>query len=177
MKLFIAIELPKPMKKEISSALKELKIKSTGGRFVAENNLHITLHYIGESSDLSGAVSAMRQASQGIRPFILRPESYDFFEKSGHKTSFVTVGGQLSELEILHETLEAALCDNGFSRDYKRFVPHITLGRNVWHDEMTSMEMRNFVFRTEMSVQGITLFESCKENGKTLYLPLHREKF
>ena len=80
MKLFIAIELPKPMKKEISSALKELKIKSTGGRFVAEDNLHITLHYIGESSDLSGAVSAMRQASQGIRPFILRPESYDFFE-------------------------------------------------------------------------------------------------
>ncbi len=177
MKLFIAIELPKSMKREISGAIKELKIKSTGGRFVNEENLHITLHYIGESSDLAGAVEAIKKAAQGIRPFILRPSKYDFFDKSGRKTSFIAVEGQISELTILHESLECALADNGFSREYKRFIPHITLGRNVEHDELTMIEMRDIKFRTEMSVQGITLFESAKENGRTVYLPLHREKF
>ena len=66
MRLFIAIELPKPMKREISLAAKELRIKSTGGKFVNEDDLHITLHFIGESSDLVGAVNAMKKASQGI---------------------------------------------------------------------------------------------------------------
>lgn len=177
MKLFIAIELSKAMRKEIFSLLKELKIRSTGGRFVSEDNLHITLHYIGESNDLSGAVDAMQKAAQGIRPFILRADGYDFFDKKGYKTSFLKVAGQLSELEILHETLESALSDNGFSREYKKFVPHITLGRNVEHDEITSFELNNTAIKSEICVQHITLFESCKENGKIIYNPLHREKF
>lgn len=177
MKLFIAIELPKPMKKEISQTLKELKIRSTGGRFVNSENLHITLHYIGESSNLVGAVRSMKHAAQGIRPFALRPCGYDFFEKSGHKTSFISVDGQLRELFILKESLECALADNGFAREYKRFLPHITLGRNIEHDELTTAEMQSFKFNSEMSVQGIALFESAKENGKTVYLPIHREYF
>lgn len=177
MKLFIAIELPKPMKREISKALNELKLRSTGGRFVKNENLHITLHYIGESNDLMGAVEAMKRAAQGIRPFALRPSGYDFFEKSGHKTSFIAVDGQLNELGILRESLECALSDNGFAREYKRFIPHITLGRNVEHDELTTIEMQAISFNSEMLVQEITLFESTKENGKIVYVPLHRERF
>lgn len=56
MRLFIAVELPKAVRNEVGAALKELKMLSSGGRFVQENNLHITLHFIGESNDLAGAV-------------------------------------------------------------------------------------------------------------------------
>lgn len=177
MKLFIAIELLKPMKREVSKALQELKLRSTGGRFVKDENLHITLHYIGESSNLMGAVEAMKRAAQGIRPFALCPSRYDFFEKSGHKTSFIAVDGQLKELGILRESLECALSDNGFAREYKRFIPHITLGRNVEHDELTTIEMQSIKFNSQMLVQEMTLFESNKENGKIVYIPLHRERF
>ena len=52
MRLFIAVELPKAVRNEVGAALKELKMLSSGGRFVQENNLHITLHFIGESNDL-----------------------------------------------------------------------------------------------------------------------------
>ena len=56
MRLFIAVELPKAVRNEVGAALKELKMLSSGGRFVQENNLHITLHFIGESNELAGAV-------------------------------------------------------------------------------------------------------------------------
>lgn len=177
MRLFIAIELPKVMRSELSSALRELKSKSSGGRFVPENNMHITLHFIGESDDLVGAVDSIKAACCGIRPFELHPEKYGCFDKGGRKTSFISVGGKLDELNVLREMLESALADNGFSRDYHRFVPHITLGRNVEHDELVTAEMEQLSFKTSMTVFGITLFESTRDKGRMIYTPLHREKF
>ena len=177
MRLFIAIELPKAMRSELSAALRELRSRSSGGRFVPEENMHITLHFIGESNDLVGAVNAIKSACAGIRPFELYPEKYGYFEKGDRKTSFISVGGKLDELSVLRELLESALSDNGFARDYHRFVPHITLGRNVEHDELVGMEMQEIVFKTRMTVSGITLFESEREKGRMIYTPLHREKF
>ena len=43
MRLFIAVELPKAVRNEVGAALKELKMLSSGGRFVQENNLQIAL--------------------------------------------------------------------------------------------------------------------------------------
>ena len=179
MRLFIAIELPKTMRSELSAALRELRSRSSGGKFVPEDNMHITLHFIGESGDLVGAVNAVKSACAGIRPFELHPVSYGCFEKGEkeRKTSFISVGGNLDELFVLHETLESALSDNGFSRDYHRFVPHITLGRNVEHDALVTAEMQQLTFKTSMTVSSVTLFESTREKGRMIYTPLHRERF
>lgn len=176
MRLFIAIELPKTVRSELSKALRELRSRSSGGRFSPEDDLHITLHFIGESDDLFGAVNSVKAACAGIRPFLLKPDGYGFFEKGERKTSFITVGGELDELNMLREKLESALSDNGFARDYHRFVPHITLGRNVEHDELVSMEMNEIGFKNSFTVTGVTLFESVREKGRMVYNPLHREK-
>ena len=77
---------------------------------------------------------------------------------------------------MLREKLESALSDNGFARDYHKFTPHITLGRNVEHDELVSAEMMDISFNSSMTVSSITLFESVREKGKMIYNPLHREK-
>ena len=62
MRLFIAVELPKAVRNEVGAALKELKMLSSGGRFVQENNLHITLHFIGERSCRRGESNAICRA-------------------------------------------------------------------------------------------------------------------
>ena len=66
MRLFIAIDLPRSFKAEVTRIQKELKQLSCGGRFVPANNFHITLHFIGESRDLQGAVAAMHEAAQPV---------------------------------------------------------------------------------------------------------------
>ncbi len=177
MRLFIAIELPRSFKQELARVQKEVKQMSCGGRFVPQENFHVTLHFIGESNDLAGAVAAMREAVRGIRTFTLHLGKYDGFDKNGSKTSFLAVKGELDELERLYESLQCALYDNGFSRERKRFRPHITLGRNVEHDELVTAELQRLSPNASMTVQGITLFESARQDGKVVYNPLHRERF
>lgn len=177
MRLFIAIELPRSFKQELARVQKEVKQMSCSGRFVPQENFHVTLHFIGESNDLAGAVAAMREAVRGIRTFTLHLGKYDCFDKNGSKTSFLAVKGELDELERLYESLQCALYDNGFSRERKRFRPHITLGRNVEHDELVTAELQRLSPNASMTVQGITLFESARQDGKVVYNPLHRERF
>ena len=83
----------------------------------------------------------------------------------------------LDELERLYESLQCALYDNGFSRERKRFRPHITLGRNVEHDELVMGELQQLAPNASMTVQAITLFESVRQEGKVVYRALHRERF
>ena len=176
MRLFIAIDLPRSFKAEVSRVQKELKQLSCGGRFVPGASFHITLHFIGESNDLAGAVKAMQSAVRGIRPFELHPAGFSSFERSGSRTAFIKVGGNTGELAILHESLQTALADNGFAREYRRFVPHITLGRSVEFDELVYAQLQETEFKTSFTASEITLFESVKEKGKLVYNPLHREK-
>lgn len=177
MRLFIAIELPRSFKQELARVQKEVKQVSCGGRFVPQENFHITLHFIGESNDLAGAVDAMHEAVRGIHTFTLHLGKYDCFDRNGSKTSFLAVKGELDELERLYESLQCALYDNGFSRERKRFRPHITLGRNVEHDELVTGELQQLSPNASMTVQAITLFESVRQEGKVVYRALHRERF
>ena len=117
------------------------------------------------------------EAVRGIRTFTLHLGKYDCFDKNGSKTSFLAVKGELDELERLYESLQCALYDNGFSRERKRFRPHITLGRNVEHDELVTGELQQLSPNASMTVQAITLFESVRQEGKVVYRALHRERF
>jgi 2'-5' RNA ligase len=178
MRLFIAIELPKSFKREVTLVQTRLKTLSATGRYVQTNNFHITLHFIGESDDLTGAVDAMREAARGIRPFELHLGRYGSFEKNGSRTSYLSVAGELEELRALYESLQSALYDQGFSRNMKQFTPHITLGRSVVHDELVDAEIKGYAPNASMQVGGIVLFESTRDNNnKTVYAPLHRQSF
>lgn len=179
MRLFIAIELSNGMRKELAALSKAVRERACGGRFVSPENFHITLHFIGESEDLAGAAEAMREACRGIRPFTLSLGRYGFFEKASRdkRTALTLVEGDLDELGVLRETLEAALEDRGFPGEKRKFIPHITIGRNVEQDELAEMELSGMELRSSMTVTGITLFESTREKGKVVYSPLHRESF
>ncbi len=177
MRMFIAIDLPKSFKQEVSRISRQVKVLSCSGRFVPEDAYHLTLHFIGESEDLMGAVAAMRQAAQGIRPFTLHLGKYTSFARGTSRTSVLEVKGQLEELRALHESLESALYERGFPREMKRFTPHITLGRAVEHDELAEAELKALSPNASMTVFGITLFESTRIEGRIVYRALHKEVF
>ncbi len=179
MRLFIAIPLPKSFKKEVSSVQRELRSLSTAGRFVPGGNFHITLHFIGESDDLRAAAAAMHEAARGIRPFNLHLAGYDSFSKKDgeSRTAVLKVGGELGELNALYESLESALFDQGFSREHKRFVPHITLGRNVQYAPENEEKLRTLNMNASLCAQSIVLYESIRERDGMVYLPVHTEKF
>lgn len=176
MRLFIAIDLPVQMKRTLLGLQNALKA-SAKGRMVPLENFHITLHFIGESDALSDAVSAMRAAIRGIKPFNLHLGGYDTFQRADSVTSIVRIGGDLRELGLLYESLQSAMYDHGFSREYKRFSPHITLGRNVtYNSDEAEEKLYATKLNASMQVREITLFESRRTPHGMQYIPLHREK-
>ncbi len=177
MRLFIAIDLPKSFKQEVSRIARQVKLSSFGGRFVPEDAYHLTLHFIGESEDLTGAVAAMQQAARGIRPFTLHLGKYASFARGKARTAILEVKGQLEELRALHESLESALYERGFPREMKRFTPHITLARSLEHDELAEAELKALSPNASMTAFGISLFESVRIEGRTVYRTLHKEVF
>ena len=177
MRLFIAIELPRSFKAELARMQRELKALSSGGKFVPKENFHLTLHFIGESADLLAATKAMHEAVRGIRPFVLRLGGCGSFERKEGRTAYIEVLGDMGELKVLYDSLEGALYDQGFSRERKRFTPHVTMARSVALDELAQAELSAFTPNAEVTVNSITLFESRREEGRMVYLPLHREKF
>lgn len=177
MRLFIAIPLPRSFKKEIASIQQALRKVSTGGRFVPADNFHITLHFIGESKDLPGAVTAMQEAVRGIRPFNLHLAGIDAFDREDGHTTLLKVDGDLDELNALHESLESALYDQGFSRDHKRYVPHITLGRGVTCGAADMAKIGETPMLSSLRAESIVLFESAREQGRMVYTPVHTQRF
>ena len=177
MRLFVAIELPAQVRRELQMVEAELQRRSENGRFVSQRNFHITLHFIGETDRLADAVSAVHECVRGIRPFELHLGNYSSFDRGETRTSIVTVNGDFSELNALYESLQAKMADYGFKREHRRYTPHITLGRNVVHSDETGDILSRTPLKGAFTVSGITLFESVRGPRGMDYLPLHREKF
>lgn len=179
MRLFIGLELPKSFKAELFRVENELRALGASGRFVPEDNFHITLSFLGDQSDVYGIATAMREAVRGIRPFTLHLGKYGFFERADGHIAHINVAGDLKELHVLHESLVSALLDGGFACERKRFSPHITLGRTVTYppESNAAEKLLQLSPSASMMVSGITLFESARQGDILRYGVLHRERF
>jgi 2''-5'' RNA ligase len=173
MRLFIAVPLPKDVQRAVLTAQEGLRASGASGRFVPAGNHHITLRFLGESSALADIAAAMHEAVKDARPFLLRLGALGSFTHGGARTSFLSVTGELDELNRIHETLEAALREYGFAGGKVRFAPHITLARAVEHADASRVHIPNAAF----TVRSIVLFESTNENGRMVYTPMHTEVF
>lgn len=172
MRLFIAIPVPPDIRRALGAVKRELMQKGAVGRYVPDNNYHVTLHFFGESDALCDIADAMHEAVCDARPFLLRLGEYGGFSSRAIKTGVVEMTGDLSELTRLYEMLESALLERGFVKSTGRFRPHITIGRNMQGDEV-ALTQHNDAF----TVNQIVLYESRSEKGQMVYTPVHKELF
>jgi len=177
MRMFIGIPVPPDVRRALMAAQDRLRESAGDARYVPKENFHVTLHFIGESRDLTGAADACEEAVRGIRPFLLRLSGYGGF--AGGATGYVSLAGDLPELYRLHEALTAALAARGFSLSggHKRLVPHITLARDLKRppDEAAAAALlRDSAEGAAFTANRLVLFESRGENGRMAYTPLHR---
>jgi 2'-5' RNA ligase len=173
MRLFIAVPLPKDVQRAVVVAQEGLRVSSTAGRFVPPGNHHITLRFLGETNALADIAAAMHEAVKDAKPFLLRLGELGSFTHGGARTSYLSVTGDLDELNRIHETLEAALFEYGFAGGKVRFSPHITLARAVEHGDLGRIRVPNAAF----TAHSIVLYESTNENGRMVYTPVHTESF
>ena len=171
MRLFLAI-CPPPA---TARALAALRRDLPGWRWVAEENLHLTLAFLGEvgrpgAEDLDAALSAM--------PLVLPEVTLGGIGHFGSRQPrAVWVGAAPSAaLADLSERVTRAARRSGIAVERRKFVPHVTLARLSAaaraEDVARFAERQGDLRMPPFTPRAITLFRSHLRPEGPLYEPL-----
>lgn len=121
---FVAIPMPEDAAARLSGLVRGLPV----GRKVAEENLHLTLAFLGDVSD--EGLEELHDALSGIRsgPLELKFEGLGVFGEDKPRAVWAAVAGEPG-LSALQKQVERAARKAGLSPEARRFVPHVTLAR------------------------------------------------
>ena len=124
-RLFIAIRPPESVRDRLVDAMEGIE----GARWVDEENLHLTLRFVGEverpqANDLAAALGRIEWPR-----FSLRIEGVGHFTRKGQTAALWARIPASAELEGLRQKIEAACEAAGLGRERRRFTPHVTLAR------------------------------------------------
>jgi len=130
MRLFWAVNLPEPLKSRLASVQKELAKFCPGVKWVEQENLHLTVKFLGEAPDIlvPDITAKVQEALAGLQPFELLLQGTGTFGRPP-RVIWVGVGGDLEALRKVWDRVEDALAPAGFPRETRGFKPHLTLGR------------------------------------------------
>jgi len=150
-------------------SLQQMLKKAGKGNLTLPENLHITLKFLGEVSSSRLPILREAIAEAGGHTFLLECLGMFMMGKGGIVSA--RLGGDLEALSALASRLEDALVKRGFERETRPFRPHITLARNfhaLEGDDVAAMARKGCRFK----VERVILFESRRERGKLVYVPL-----
>lgn len=124
-RLFIAIDFPQ----EIKGMLARLCLGLPGARWTPEDQLHLTLRFIGEVD--GGVFLDIREALHSLKasPLELTLKGVGFFPPR-KQPRILWVGIDKNDpLQLLKKRLDSTLSPLGLEPEKRKFSPHITLAR------------------------------------------------
>jgi RNA 2',3'-cyclic 3'-phosphodiesterase len=126
MRLFIAVPLPPAVVQQLAVVTKRLRSDKDGLRWSSPESWHITLQFLGNTSDDQYAclVGKLRAFQSPRVPIKL--EDLGFFHRAGVFFAGVSV---TRELLLLQQHVTSATAQCGFVAENRPFHPHITLAR------------------------------------------------
>ena len=161
MRLFIAIQLGPEMKEELTDLQLYMKGLGVRGNYSREENLHLTLAFIGEYGNPDIVMDAISAVS--FKAFSLQLDGAGNF----HDTLWAGVAPN-DALSACVRQLRRALAEQNIPYDRKRFAPHITLVRRA--DFPGSMEKLLMKLPTAtMKVAEISLMRSDRGKNGIIY--------
>jgi len=129
---FVAVLISDELKRKIAIVQEEFKQCAPEVKWVAEENFHVTLKFLGGTEKgLIGSISeALAKAVEGVEPFTLAVGGVGAFPSPDRpRTVWVGVSEGSNELAELAKRVETSLEKLGFAREDKPFRAHITIGR------------------------------------------------
>lgn len=125
-RLFTALVPPAVVRRELAAAVAPLR----GARLVPEDNLHLTLRFIGDcdAERRDRMIDALERVR--VEPFVLPVAGLGVFPSRGTaKVAWAGVGGGHTRLFQLRKQVDEALLTVDLTLDVHHFQPHFTLAR------------------------------------------------
>jgi 2'-5' RNA ligase len=128
---FVAVDIDEPsLKAALRRAQSVLVATGADVKAVEEENIHITLKFLGEIPEEMTARVAELVRSIVFKPFTLRFRSVGVFPAlSRPSVVWAGVSGEASEMLAVFTELERGLKALGFEPERRPFQPHVTLCR------------------------------------------------
>ena len=180
---FVAFKINPETVENIAAARAQLKRHLPGVRWVAKENIHVTLKFLGEIDEAQ--IAPITRALEGaIRPFprlTINAKGLGVFPDE-KRPRILWVGLQGSRLSALAPAVEKALEPVGFLSEKRGFAPHLTIGR--WRQfqgskaelEKQIEQWKNYDFG-ETSVHEVILYQSILKPEGAVHRPLQVIRF
>lgn len=133
MRTFIAIELDAALRRPLLKLLREELPQTRDVRWATEQQLHVTLKFLGEISDaqLPRVCEAVQTASTQVPPFPLSISGLGCFPgQRNPRVLWCGVEDPTGGCQRWVELADPLFADLGFKPETRAFTPHITLGRS-----------------------------------------------
>jgi len=168
MRVFIAVDLDHPARKELEKLLKKLAKKHWAVKWEAAEKVHITLAFLGETEGVGEVEGCVGKAAVSFKPFTLSFKGLGCFpDYLLPRIIWLGLKGDLYNLATLQKTIQAKLIQAGFKPDIKPFVPHITIGR-VKHARLGQRQeigrqikaLQKMEFKSAWKVDRVIIYQS-----------------
>ncbi len=179
LRAFIAIEIPNEIKKEIASQTAGLhRVVAHSVRWVAPENIHLTLKFLGEisSTNIDFLAQALKTEASQHAPFEITVGGLGAFPNT-RRARVIWVGLEIPPgLDKLRYNIEAAAARLGYPVDDKSFSAHLTIGRV--REQISSAEaqaLRDALENIKVGILGtfaakfVHLFRSDLKPGGPVY--------
>lgn len=165
-RIFIGVELPGQLRSELFKVSKELKASIEDSRWVALDNIHLTLKFLGSITEeqLDDIETALLAKAAAFKRFSFACGALGAFPNQKRaRVLWAGIEGGARAFVELSELVDAALEPVGFARDEKPFKPHITLARlnppkSIEH-ALKMVSEASYQGRS-IPLEGITIFQS-----------------
>lgn len=124
-RLFAALELPLPVRDALLAVMGGV----SGAHWQRDDQLHLTLRFIGEVDRHTAADISAALATVNVVPFTLSLDGIGSFDRRGRIDALWVGVSPRAPVANLAKRIDAALARVGFPSETRAFVPHITVAR------------------------------------------------
>jgi len=174
-RIFISVNCDDQVKKQLLSVQEKIKAQSVKGSFSLPENLHLTLVFIGETSEdkIQLITSIIENALKPpLEPFTLTFSTIGCFKHSNKELWWIGVDRndtRLVTLKTIRRRIADGLYSEKFNFDNRPFNPHITLGREIKHDSPIIIPKQEIIY----PVNRISLMKSERVRGILTYTEIY----
>jgi 2'-5' RNA ligase len=181
MRLFIAIEIPDEIKKEMVKVQEQLRKANVDASWTRAEGMHLTLKFLGEVPEMKvpEIAGGLHSAAEGAGRFRLEVKGVGTFPNPRNaRVVWIGFSGDIGKLTELQEAIEDAMERIGFAREERRFTAHLTLGRikhirsrDGW---LSALEAMKDIRISGFDVDAVSLMKSELRPSGAVYTEMSR---
>lgn len=172
-RLFIAIDLPEAVRRRLAGLVADAP---RGVRPVRPEQIHLTLHFLGDIDDEGLATVTTALGGLRHRAFAIDLTGAGVFPPQGRPTVLWAGVAATDDLLGLHRDVTAILASSGMQPDPRPWAPHVTLARlgplvpRAWTTAF--LDGARHLGEQSMPVTAVRLYESSRTPTGTSHVPV-----